>query len=76
MTNDHEQSLRKHLVELLTGGSAHAKFEAAIKGLPPKLRGAMPSTLPQNDPKDIGRRKKALRTRTLGRRVCSSFVVT
>ena len=48
MTNDHEQSLRKHLVELLTGGSAHAKFEDAIKGLPPKLRGAKPVGFPHS----------------------------
>ncbi len=48
MTNDHEQSLRKHLVELLTGGSAHARFEDAIKGLPPKLRGAKPVGFPHS----------------------------
>jgi hypothetical protein len=48
MTNNHEQSLRKHLVELLTGGSAHAKFEDAIKGLPPKLRGAKPASFPHS----------------------------
>ena len=48
MTNDHEQSLRKHLVELLTGGSAHAKFEDAIKGLTPKLRGAKPASFPHS----------------------------
>ena len=48
MTKDHEQSLRKHLVELLAGGGAHAKFEDAIKGLPPKLRGAKPANLPHS----------------------------
>jgi len=48
MTNDHEQSLRKHLVEVLAGGSAHAKFEDAIKGLPPKLRGAKPAGFPHS----------------------------
>ena len=46
MTKDHEQSLRKHLVELLAGGSAHAKFDDVIKGLPPKLRGAKPANFP------------------------------
>jgi len=46
MTTDHEQSLRKHLLELLAGGSAHAKFEDVIKGLPPKLRGAKPANFP------------------------------
>jgi len=46
MTTDQEQSLRKHLLELLAGGSAHAKFEDVIKGLPPKLRGAKPAKFP------------------------------
>ena len=46
MTADHEQSLRKHLLELLAGGSAHANFEDVIKGLPPKLRGAKPPNFP------------------------------
>ena len=104
MTNDHEQSLRKHLVELLTGGSAHARFEDAIKGLPPKLRGAKPVGFPHSPwmllehlrlaqwdilefsrngkhvspkwPEGYWPRKKALRTRVLGRRVCSSFAAT
>ena len=48
MTNNHEQLLRKHLLELLAGGSAHAKFEDAIKGLPPKLRGAKPVGFPHS----------------------------
>jgi DinB superfamily len=46
MTADHEQSLRKHLFELLAGGSAHANFDDVIKGLPPKLRGAKPPKFP------------------------------
>ncbi len=46
MTKDHERSLRKHLLELLAGGSAHAKFDDVIKGLPPKLRGAKPPKFP------------------------------
>lgn len=46
MTNDHEQSLRQHLLELLRGGSAHAKFEDTIKGLPVKMRGARPQNYP------------------------------
>ncbi len=48
MTKDHEQSLRKHLVELLAGGSAHAKFEDVIKGLPPKLRGTKAANFPHS----------------------------
>ena len=46
MADKHEQSLRKHLVELLEGGSAHAKFEDVIKGLPAKLRGRRPADFP------------------------------
>jgi DinB superfamily len=46
MTTDQEQSLREHLLELLAGGSAHAKFEDVIKGLPPKLRGMKPANFP------------------------------
>jgi hypothetical protein len=38
----HDASLRKHLLDLLTGSNAHAGFEAAIKGLPADLRGKRP----------------------------------
>jgi len=48
MTKDHDQSLRQHLLELLAGGAAHAKFDAVIKGLPPKLRGAKPANFPHS----------------------------
>jgi len=48
MTKDHEQSLRKHLLELLEGGSAHARFDDVIKGLPAKLRGKKPAKLPHS----------------------------
>jgi len=46
MTPDHEQSLRRHLLELLKGGSAHAKFEDVVKDFPPKLRGMKPANYP------------------------------
>jgi DinB superfamily len=46
MTKDHEQSLRKHLLELLAGGRAHAKFDDVVKGLPAKLRGTKPARFP------------------------------
>jgi len=46
MADDPHGSLRQHLLELLTGGHAHAGFEDAIKGLPPKLRGAKPENFP------------------------------
>jgi hypothetical protein len=48
MTRDHEQSLRKHLLELLEGGSAHAKFDDVIKNLPTKLRGKKPAKFPHS----------------------------
>ena len=48
MTKDQEQSLRKHLVDLLAGGGAHAKFEDVIKGLPAKLRGIKPAKFPHS----------------------------
>lgn len=46
MTTDQERSLRIHLLELLAGGSAHAKFEDVIKGLPARLRGMKPAKFP------------------------------
>jgi len=38
----HDQSLREHVVALLTEGNAHLKFDAAIADLPPELRGKTP----------------------------------
>src|SRR5215469_1676911 len=40
MSND--QALREHLVNLLTGDSAHLNFEAAVKDMPAELRGKRP----------------------------------
>ena len=37
-----DQSLRKHLTDLLTGENAHANFESAVKDFPAKLRGKRP----------------------------------
>jgi hypothetical protein len=48
MTSDHDHSLRQHLLELLKGGSAHARFEEAIAGIPPRLRGQKPPGLPHS----------------------------
>jgi uncharacterized damage-inducible protein DinB len=48
MKSRQDQSLREHLLELLQGGSAHTKFEDAIKGLPEKLRGAKPGGFPHS----------------------------
>jgi hypothetical protein len=44
MTSD--DSLRKHLLELLSAGHAHLDFDKAITGLPVDLRGAKPPGLP------------------------------
>ena len=48
MADDLHASLRQHLLELLNGGHAHATFDAAVKGLPPKLRGAKPANFPHS----------------------------
>ena len=48
MKSDHDSSLRRHLVELLKGGSAHARFEESIAGIPAKLRGQKPAGLPHS----------------------------
>jgi hypothetical protein len=39
---DRDTSLRQHLLDLLAGGHAHATFDAAIRNLPPALRGKRP----------------------------------
>jgi hypothetical protein len=39
---DRDASLRRNLLELLNGGHAHATFDAAIRNLPPALRGKRP----------------------------------
>ena len=36
---DRDAALRKHLLELLDGGQAHATFDQAVNGLAPELRG-------------------------------------
>jgi hypothetical protein len=48
MKTDPDDSLRQHLVELLKGGSAHARVEEAIAGIPAKLRGQKPAGLPHS----------------------------
>ena len=45
---DAQHELRQHLLELLAGGSAHAKFEEIVKDLPPELRGKKPANLPHS----------------------------
>jgi hypothetical protein len=45
-TKDKDSSLRAHVLYLLQGGGAHAKFDDAVAGIPPKLRGRKPDGLP------------------------------
>jgi hypothetical protein len=40
------EAVRSHLVSLLSWHDAHPDFDAAIAGLPAKLRGAKPANLP------------------------------
>ena len=42
MADKNDAALRKHVVEVLTGGHAHATFEQAVKNLPVELRGKAP----------------------------------
>ncbi len=41
-----EPQLRQHLRRLLDWKDAHANFDAAVKDLPPELRGVQPAGLP------------------------------
>jgi hypothetical protein len=48
MKDAHDKAFREQLIDLLAGGSAHAKFDDVVKGLPPKLRGTRPFKLPHS----------------------------
>jgi DinB superfamily len=48
MKTDPDRSLRQHLVDLLEGGHAHAKFDEIIAGVPQKLRGQKPPGFPHS----------------------------
>ena len=43
-----DQSLRKHLVELLEGAQAHASFNDVIADFPANVRGEIPNCLPHS----------------------------
>jgi len=45
---DNDQSLRKHVLELLDGGHGHATFDQVIKDFPAKFRGEIPNGLPRS----------------------------
>ena len=44
--DNHEQTLRRHLVDLLKGGNAHVKFDEVVKDFPERLRGKKPEGQP------------------------------
>jgi len=43
-----DAALRRHVVRLLEGRGAHVPFDAAIAGLPPRLRGVRPEGMPHS----------------------------
>jgi len=45
---NNEKALREHVLYLLEGGGAHAKFDEVIAGIPPNLRGQRPTKLPHS----------------------------
>jgi len=42
------KQLREHVVYLLNGGGAHARFDDAVKNLPEELRGTKPNRFPHS----------------------------
>src|SRR5208283_1600203 len=40
-----DKALREHVIYLLNGGGAHARFDDIVKDMPEKLRGVIPSGL-------------------------------
>jgi DinB family protein len=44
--DDHDQTQRQHLLDLLKGGNAHVKFEEVVKDFPERLRGKKPEGQP------------------------------
>ncbi len=46
--NNENKFLRTHLLELLDGGQAHAKFDDVVTDFPPNLRGEIPKGLPHS----------------------------
>jgi DinB superfamily len=48
MTDAQDRSLRQHVIDLLNGGSAYAKFDDVVPGIPANLRGRKPEGLPHS----------------------------
>ena len=46
--DSHSKQLREHLIYLLAGGGAHAKFDDVVKDMPENLRGVKPEGLPHS----------------------------
>jgi hypothetical protein len=46
--SENHQDLRRHLLELLSGGHAHASFEQVVADFPAKLQGEKPAGLPHS----------------------------
>ena len=44
----YSKQLREHVLYLLDGGGAHARFNDAVKDMPEKLRGLKPNALPHS----------------------------
>ena len=45
---DPHASLRQHLIDLLKGGNAHARFDDAIENFPARLHGTKPPNFPHS----------------------------
>ena len=45
---DKNKALREHVLYLLDGGGAHAKFDEVVADIPPKLLGQKPAGLPHS----------------------------
>ena len=43
-----DKALRQHVLELLRGGGAHAKFDEIVAGIPPEVFGRKPTGLPHS----------------------------
>jgi hypothetical protein len=48
MDKSDDKMLREHVLYLLKGGGAHAKFDDVVKDFPEKLRGQKPAGLPHS----------------------------
>jgi DinB family protein len=48
MPDTRDQHLRQNLLYLVRGGGAHAKFDDAVRSLPPNLRGKKPTNFPHS----------------------------